>query len=154
MALTKARLLKHGLPVHGKMSKRGPFSISIDFGAIFLWGPKWHFSDFKIHFWGFGVLGLCRGTGRLQAPQFGGIPTIPDPHTSVKVSRYKWEAYRDTNWGGVYTSLCQEEGMLLQKYRDRNGRCITILFKNIGLGVDVTLLNNWEQTLPKLPPKK
>ena len=36
------------------------------FGAIFRGGPKWHFSDFKLHFWGFGVPGLCRGAGRLQ----------------------------------------------------------------------------------------
>ena len=36
--------------------------------------------------------------------------------------------------GGVYTNFCQKEGMLLPKYRDRNGRCIAILFKNIGNG--------------------
>ena len=36
------------------------------FGAIFPGGLKWHFSDFRMHFWGFGVSGLCRGTGRLQ----------------------------------------------------------------------------------------
>ena len=35
--------------------------------------------------------------------------------------------------GGVYTTVCQEEGILLQKYRDRNGRCIAILFKCIGV---------------------
>ena len=33
--------------------------------------------------------------------------------------------------GGAYTTFCQEEGKLLQKYRDRNGRCIAILFKSI-----------------------
>ena len=33
--------------------------------------------------------------------------------------------------GGVYTTLFQEEGILLQKYRDRNGRCIATLFKTI-----------------------
>ena len=27
----------------------------------------------------------------------------------------------------------KEEGMLLQKYRDRSGRCIAILFKSIGV---------------------
>ena len=44
--------------------------------------------------------------------------------------------------GGVYTTFCQEEGMLLQKYRDRNGRCIAILFRKYpGSGVDVTLLS-------------
>ena len=35
--------------------------------------------------------------------------------------------------GGVYTTFCQEEGILLQKYRDRNGTCIAILFKSIGV---------------------
>ena len=57
------------------------------------------------------------------------------------------QKYRDTNGrrimiqiGGVYTTLCQEEGMLLLKYRDRNGRCIAILLKCIGSGVDVILL--------------
>ena len=34
---------------------------------------------------------------------------------------------------GVYTTFCQEEGIHLQKYRDRNGRCIAILFKSIGV---------------------
>ena len=50
------------------------------------------------------------------------------------------QKYRDTNGrriviqiGGVYTTLCQEEGILLQKYRDRNGRCIAILFRSIGV---------------------
>ena len=35
--------------------------------------------------------------------------------------------------GGVYTTFCQEEGILLQKHRDTNGRCIAILFKSIGV---------------------
>ena len=46
-------------------SARGPFTILIDFWGPFS-GAKWHFSDFKMHFWGFGVPGLCGGTGRLQ----------------------------------------------------------------------------------------
>ena len=61
------------------------------------------------------------------------VPTTPDPNTSAEVSRHKWEAYRDTKVGGVYTTFCKEEGILLQKYRDRNGRCIAILFKSIGV---------------------
>ena len=55
----------------------------------------------------------------------------PDPNTSAK--------YRDTNErriviqiGGVCT-FCQEEGILLQMYRDTDGRCIAILFKSIGV---------------------
>ena len=35
--------------------------------------------------------------------------------------------------GGVYATCCQEEGILLQKHGDRNGRCIAILFKSIGV---------------------
>ena len=34
----------------------------------------------------------------------------------------------------AYTTFCQEEGILLQKHRDRNGRCIAIPFKSIGVG--------------------
>ena len=62
----------------------------------------------------------------------GGVPTTPDPNTFAKVSQYKWEAYRDTNWWCIYY-FCQEGGILLQKYRDRNGRCIAVLFKSIGV---------------------
>ena len=57
-----------------------------------------------------------------------------DPNTSAK--------YRDTNGrrieiqiGGIYTTLCQENGIFLQKYRGGNGRCIAKLFKSIGVGV-------------------
>ena len=42
---------------------------------------------------------------------------------------------------GVYTTFCQEEGILLQKYRDRNGRCVATLFRNIGVRVGLTLPN-------------
>ena len=35
--------------------------------AIFLGGPKWDFSDFTMHFWGFGFPGVSRGTGRFQS---------------------------------------------------------------------------------------
>ena len=50
------------------------------------------------------------------------------------------QKHRDTNRsriviqiGGVYTTVCEKEGILLQKYRDRNGRCTAILFKSIGV---------------------
>ena len=39
--------------------------------------------------------------------------------------------------GGAYTAFCQEEGILLQKHRDRNGRCIAIILKVSGSGVDL-----------------
>ena len=37
--------------------------------------------------------------------------------------------------GGVYTTFCQEEGMLLQKYRDRNGGVPRYFSKVSGSGV-------------------
>ena len=36
---------------------------------------------------------------------FGGVPPTPDPNTSATASRYKWEAYRDTNWWCIEYSL-------------------------------------------------
>ena len=35
----------------------------------------------------------------------GSVPTTPDPNTSAKASRYKWEPYRDTNWWCIYYFL-------------------------------------------------
>ena len=56
------------------------------------------------------------------------------------LTRILLQKHRDTNRshiviqiGGVYTTFCQEEGILLQRYRDRNGRCIAILFKSTGV---------------------
>ena len=50
------------------------------------------------------------------------------------------QKYRDTNGnriviqiGFVYTTFCQAKGILLQTYRNRNGRCLVILFKSIGV---------------------
>ena len=63
---------------------------------------------------------------------FGGVPTTPDPNTSAKVSRYKWEPYRDTNWWCIYYFL-PRGGHTLAKVCHRNGRCIAILFKSIGV---------------------
>ena len=62
-----------------------------------------------------------------------------DPLTPIRLQKH-----RDTNGrriviqiGGVYTTFWQEEEKLLQEYRDRNGRCIAILFKKYR-GVDST----------------
>ena len=62
----------------------------------------------------------------------GGVPTTRHPNTSAEVSRHKWGRIV-IQIGGVYTTFCQAEGILSQKYRDKNGRCIAILFKNIGV---------------------
>ena len=60
----------------------------------------------------------------------GGVPTTPDPNTSAKVSRYNGRRIA-IEIGGVYTTFCQKEGILLQKYRDRNARFIPIPFRSI-----------------------
>ena len=60
------------------------------------------------------------------------VPTTPDPNTSEKVSRYKWEAYRDTNWWCIYYFL-PRGGHTFAKVCHRNGRGIAILFKSIGV---------------------
>ena len=69
---------------------------------------------------------------RRYAP-IGAVPTTPDPNTSAKVSRYKWEAYHDTNWWCIYYLLPRGGHTFAKKYRDRNGRRIAILFKSIGV---------------------
>ena len=50
------------------------------------------------------------------------------------------QRHRDTNGtrmviqiGGVYTTFCQEQGVLLQKYCYRNSRSIATIFKSIGV---------------------
>ena len=58
------------------------------------------------------------------------------------------QKYRDTNGrriviqiGGVYNTFCQEEGILLQKYATEMGGVSRYLSKVSGSGVDLTLLN-------------
>ena len=65
--------------------------------------------------------------------------------------------FRDTNGrriviqlGGVLTTFCQEDGILLQKYRDRNGRCIAILFKSIGVRGRFDSLEEFPQNLKQI----
>ena len=63
-----------------------------------------------------------------EFPHFMGMGVVPASltNTSAKVLRYKREPYRDTHWWCIYY-FCQEEGILFQKYHDRNERCIAIL---------------------------
>ena len=65
-------------------------------------------------------------------PTIGSVPTTPDPDTSAKVSRYKWEPYRDTNWWCIYYFLPRGRH-IFAKVCHRNGRCIAILSKSIGV---------------------
>ena len=52
---------------------------------------------------------------------------------SCECSNDPWPCRIVMHIGGVYPTFCQEEGILLQKYRDRSVRCIAILFKSIGV---------------------
>ena len=45
-----------------------------------------------------GASWLAKETPEFFDKLMGSAPTTPDPNTSAKVSRYKWEACRDTNW--------------------------------------------------------
>ena len=67
------------------------------------------------------------------------VPTTPDLSAYAKLSHCKWEPYRNS-FGSACAAFSQEEGILSQKYHDRNGRRIAILFKNIGVRgqVDMT----------------
>ena len=56
----------------------------------------------------------------------------PDPNTSAKVSRCKWEPYRNTNQWCIYYIL-PRGGHTLAKVCHRNGRRIAILFKSVGV---------------------
>ena len=47
----------------------------------------------------------CEECGEVLMTIFGGVPTTPDPSSSAKVSRCKWEAYRDTDWWCIYYFL-------------------------------------------------
>ena len=68
------------------------------FGAIFPGGLKWHFRTLKGFFCGFGVSGLCRGTGRLrgESPK----PPFPPPRLD-RVYHSSQKFYRPTKkyWG-------------------------------------------------------
>ena len=58
-----------------------------------------------------------------QPAQFGSVPTTPDPNTSAEVSRYKWEAYRDTHWWCIYYFLPKRRAYFCKNIaiNDRNG---------------------------------
>ena len=134
----------------GRSESKNPFL----FGAL---QEMWGFFDSETRFSGvggnrgfltlepsvpnFGDFDLCKGQANswhcLQSRsqqistdchrELGSVPTTPDPNTSAKVSRYKGSSIV-IQLGGIYTHFCQEEGILLQKYHNRSGSRIAILF--------------------------
>ena len=68
--------------------------------------------------------GICAYSPQIRKPRGGGVPTTPYPNTSAKLSRYKWEAYRD--------QICLS--MLLSATRRHTSAKVS------GSGVDLILL--------------
>ena len=68
------------------------------FGSFFAFFKPFFVSIYKF-FGGSFVLQTCRPN------KLGTVPTTPDPNSFAKVSRYKWEPYRDTNWWCRYCFL-------------------------------------------------
>ena len=62
----------------------------------------------------------------------GSFPTTPDLNTSAEASQYRWEQYPDTSWWCVLLSA-KRRGYFCESIFDRNGRCIAILFRSIGV---------------------
>ena len=76
-----------------------------------------------------GRVGEIQGDGKNTTTcSFLGVPTIPDPDATAKALRHKWEAYA-IQTGSVNIPSSLEDGMLLLKYRDANGRRIAIVDK-------------------------
>ena len=66
-----------------------------------------------------------------------GVPTTPDPNTSAKVSRHKWDTYRGTNSWCIHYFL-PRRGHAFAKTSRLTGRRIAI---RPGSGVDLILMN-------------
>ena len=71
----------------------------------------------------------------------GSVPTTPDPNTSAKVSRYKWEAYRDTNWWCIYYLLPGGGAYFCKSIAIEMGGVSQYFSKVSGSGVGLILLN-------------
>ena len=64
-----------------------------------------------------------------------------DTNTSAKVSRYKWEPYRDTNWWCICYFLPRGGPIFCKSIAIEMGGVSRYFSKISGPGVDVTLLN-------------
>ena len=80
---------------------------------------------------------LASTTVLATSPCFGGVPTPPNltllqkhRDTMGAVSEYKLVMHIIIS---LFTTSCQESGILVQKNRDRNGRCVAMLFTSIGV---------------------
>ena len=74
-------------------------TVPVDFPLPFLVGP-WHRMR-RLH----DANSCCHpvhSKHSMFSLAFGSVPTTPDPNTSAKVLRYKWELHRDTNWWCIY----------------------------------------------------
>ena len=111
------------MPKHDASSTKGAFRqlIPVIFGADFAPASvteqrQGGIRGAAVHFFCITLI-----TAANNPAKFGGVLTTPDPNTSAKVSQYKWEAYRDTNWWCIYYFL-PTGGHSFAKVCDRNGR--------------------------------
>ena len=90
------------------------------------------------------------GENKLNWVIIGSGPTTPDPNTSAKASRYKWEAYRDTNWWCMYYSrpAAKSRAYFCKSIATEMGGVSRYFSKVSGSGVDVTLLISMKQCPP------
>ena len=82
--------------------------------------------------------------GRLLAPIIGSVPATPDPDTSAKVSRYKWEPYHDTKWW-CKNCFLPKGGHTCVKVSQLKWEVYGDTFESIRVRVDLALL------IPKVP---
>ena len=77
---------------------------------------------------------------------FASVPTTPEPNTSAKVSRYKWERYRDTNWWCIYDFLPRKGHTFAKNIAIQTGGVSRYFSKVSGSGVHFTLLRVSEKS--------
>ena len=75
-----------------------------------------------------------------QNLSLGDVPTTPDPNASAKVSRYKWEAYRETSWWCIYYFLPKRGQIFAEVIAIEMGGVSRYFSEVSGSGVDLTLL--------------
>ena len=75
--------------------------------------------------------------------KLGVLPTTPDLNTSAKVSRYKWEPYRDTNWWCICYFLPTGRAYFCKSIAIEMGGVSRHFSRISGSGVDVTLLTTF-----------
>ena len=107
----------------------------------------------------FRISGIRRFLCSVPAPQ----NRNSDPYTSAKVLRYKWEAYRDTNWWCVcnassqpscdnFQKHCGQESVWLSSSTRWPKMNLNDCTKNV-FGIVFAIISGWSATLSRTPCK-